>query len=79
MYCGSTRNLEEEHIKPKSKGGVTTGIACKACNRSKGDKSTLTWLRWIKKNDPYRWRRIKDFQKRKRGKIADDARKVANE
>lgn len=79
IYCGSTRNLEKEHIKPKSKGGVTIGIACKACNRSKSDDSVLTWFRRIKKNKEYRWSKTKNFQKRKRGNIAAIARKVASE
>lgn len=78
-YCGSTRNLETEHVKAKSKGGVKTILACRACNRSKQDKSKLVWLRWIKKNDKYRWRKIKDSQYRKRGDIADTVRKVSSE
>lgn len=78
-YCGSTKYLEIEHIKAQSKGGAQTVLACRACNRSKQDKSLLTWLRWIKKNDRYRWRRIRDYQYRKRGDIADTVRKVSNE
>ena len=35
VYCGSTWNPKKDYIKPKSKGGVKTVIACKACNRSK--------------------------------------------
>ena len=48
-YCGSTRNLEIEHIKAQSKGGAQTILAYKGCNRSKQAKSLLAWLRWIKK------------------------------
>lgn len=78
-YCGSTWNLEIEHVKAKSKGGDKTIIACRACNRSKGDKSLLAWLRWIKKNNKYRWGRIRDYQYRKKGDIANTVRKVSNE
>jgi len=79
QYCGSSWKIENEHIKPKSRGGVTTINACQNCNQSKGDKTLLTWFRWLKKNDRYRWQRIKKFQYRKRGKIAETCRKVANE
>ncbi len=78
-YCGSSWKIEKEHIKPKSKGGVTTVNACQACNRSKADKTLLTWLRWLKKNDKYRGQRIRKWQYKKRGNIADIVRKVAKE
>lgn len=79
VYCGSTWNPEKDHIKPKSKGGVKTAIACQACNRSKSNDTLLAWFRRLKKNKEYRWASIKNFQKRKRGKIANIARKVASE
>ena len=57
IYCGSNRNVEDEHIRAASKGGKRTEPACCACNRSKGDKALKEWLRWVKKNDKYRWDR----------------------
>jgi len=79
IYCGNVRALEEEHIKPKSKGGTTTAYACKRCNRSKSDDTYLAWFRRLKKNRDSLWYKIKKYQKGKRGKIAETARKVANE
>jgi hypothetical protein len=78
-YCGSSRRIEYDHIKPKSKGGVTTTEACMACNRSKGNKSLLQWLRWIRVNDPYRWRMISNYHYAQRGKIAQIVHQVRDE
>lgn len=78
-YCGSTWNPEKDHIKAKSKGGITTTNACQSCNRSKSIDSHLSWLRRLKKNKEYRWTRIKDYQKGKRNEFANKVRKVANE
>lgn len=48
-YCGSTNNIETDHLIPRSKGGTDSGDnlipACKACNSSKKDKDMLTWIR----------------------------------
>jgi len=38
-YCGSTWYIEDEHPRAASRGGVSTIPVCKACNRSKGDKT----------------------------------------
>ncbi|MBT9147289.1 MAG: hypothetical protein DDT32_01043 [Syntrophomonadaceae bacterium] len=73
MYCGSSRKIVLEHIIARSKGGVKTVPACEACNSSKGTKALMEWLRWIKSNNPYRWRRIRNYNK---GKSSDIARKV---
>ena len=78
-YCGSNRNIEEEHVRAASKGGAITVPACLACNRSKGDKPLMEWLRWIKKNEPYRWNRIKDYNKGKRTDIAKKIQKIRDE
>lgn len=78
-YCGSTRNLEYDHIKPKIRGGVNTTEACMACNRSKGKKTLLQWFRWIKENNHYRWNMILNYQGGKRGKIAQLAHQVRDE
>lgn len=78
-YCGSSRKIQRDHVKPQSKGGVFTIPACAACNQSKGVKTVLSWLRWLKKNDQYRWRRIFNFNQRKRNPIAVTVRRVYEE
>ena len=78
-YCGSPWHTEEEHVKAKSKGGRKTVDACRACNRSKGKKSLMSWLRWLKKNDPYRWRRIRDYNYGKTNLIARKVQRVRDE
>jgi 5-methylcytosine-specific restriction endonuclease McrA len=78
-YCGSTRHIQDDHIKAQSKGGVTTTEACATCNQSKGDKPLMEWLRWIKNNKPYRWDRIKGFNFGKRNPIAIKVQKIRDE
>jgi 5-methylcytosine-specific restriction endonuclease McrA len=78
-YCGSTRHAEKEHVKAKSKGGRKTVKACRRCNRSKSNKGLMEWLRWLKKNDLYRWRRIKNYNYRKKNAIAKKIQKVRDE
>ena len=57
-YCGSQVSIQQDHIIAKSKGGVATTPACKACNTSKGDKPLMTWFRWLRINDASRWKKI---------------------
>ena len=75
-YCGSSRCMTDDHIQARKKGGSTTTPACQACNSSKGDKALMEWLRWVKENDPYRWRRIKKHNKNKKNKIAQKVHKI---
>lgn len=46
-YCGSTVDIERDHVIPLSKGGrnIIGNIlpACKSCNRSKGAKDMVSW------------------------------------
>lgn len=48
VYCGSTENIEIDHIVPLSRGGTHTpenlAPACRPCNRSKGAKLLSEWL-----------------------------------
>jgi len=78
-YCGSTRNIQGEHVIAQSKGGVRTVPACRICNQSKGDKQLMEWLRWIKKNDTYRWNNIKSYNRGKRSDIAKKVQKIRDE
>ena len=78
-YCGSTWHTEEEHVRAESKGGKKTVPACQTCNRSKGDKQPMEWLRDIKKDDHYRWGRIKDYNYGRRNSIAKKVHKVRDE
>lgn len=47
-YCGSTRDIEIEHIAPISKSfddsWSNLATACRSCNASKSDKSLLSFL-----------------------------------
>jgi 5-methylcytosine-specific restriction endonuclease McrA len=78
-YCGSSWNTEDDHIKAKSKGGVSTTPACKACNTSKGSKGLMEWLRWVKKNDVYRWNRIERKNHNGKSEIAQKVHIVRDE
>ncbi|HAA56816.1 MAG TPA: hypothetical protein DCE42_18765 [Myxococcales bacterium] len=77
-YCGSSRSIEQDHVRAQSKGGVTTVPACRVCNRMKGDKSLSEFIRWVKRNDPYRAQRMREHNKGKRGKIAQTIRNNLN-
>jgi len=37
------------------------------------------WLRWVRDNRPALWKRIVEYNKRKRNKIAEKIRKVRDE
>jgi len=43
------------------------GPACVECKRSKGNRSLVQWIRWVKKNDRNRWERIIKYHGRKSG------------
>ncbi len=79
IYCGSHDNIQMDHVKPKSKGGVTVVPACQECNQSKRDKTLLTWLREMKEILPKKWDKICRHNKRKRHDIAVVVRKVRDE
>lgn len=78
-YCGSTWKTQNDHVIARAKGGATTTEACRACNQSKGKKPLMEWLRWIKKNDSYRWNRIKNHNFGKRNTIAVKVQKIRDE
>ena len=79
IYCGSHWKTEEDHVIAKTKGGTRTVSACPACNRSKGDKPSMEWFRWLKKNKKYRWNRIKNYNYRKKNDIAGKVQKIRDE
>lgn len=78
-YCGSTLNIQDDHIMAQVKGGVTTTPSCAKCNQSKGDKPLMDWLRWIKGNNPYRWNRIVKYNFGRRNPIALKVQKIRDE
>jgi len=78
-YCGSTWQTEDDHVIAESKRGKRTVPACQACNRSKGDKALMEWLRWLKKNEPYRWGRITKYNYGKKNDIARKVQKIRDE
>lgn len=80
-YCGSSRSIQGEHViaQSKQRSSRNTIPACAACNRSKGSKPFMEWLRWIKKNDNYRWNRISDYNSGRRSEIAKKVQKVRDE
>ena len=50
IYCGSSENIQADHVIPVSRGGVH-GIgnlvsACASCNLSKRDKTIMEWRLW---------------------------------
>ena len=78
-YCGSIWNIEDDHVIAASKGGVSTVTACTTCNSSKGDKSLMDWLRWIKINDKYRWNRMVNHNYGRKNTIAQKIQKIRDE
>lgn len=79
IYCGSSWETENDHVIAKTKRGKRTVQACQACNRSKGKKQLMVWLRWVKNNDSYRWNRIVNHNYRKRNDIAGKVQKIRDE
>lgn len=47
-YCGSTKRLTIEHLRPKTRGGTdrmgNLGISCYACNTAKGPLNEREFL-----------------------------------
>ena len=79
IYCGSKNQIQLDHIIARSKGGITVAPACANCNQSKGNKQLMEWLRYVKKNNPEKWKQICLFNKRKRHFIAIKVRKIRDE
>ena len=79
IYCGSTWQTEDDHVIAESKHGKRTVPACQVCNRSKGDQPLMQWLRGLKKNDQYRWNRIKNYNYGKKNDIANKVQKIRDE
>lgn len=78
-YCGSSLKMTDDHVIAQSKGGKITVPACSACNLSKGKKPLMEWLRWVRKNDSYRWRRICMYNYGRKNSIAQKIQKVRDE
>ena len=78
-YCGAVRKIQDDHIIAQVKGGVTTTPACASCNQSKGSKALMEWLKWLKQNDTYRWKKIKDNNFGKKNPIAVKVQKIRDE
>jgi len=78
-YCGSHMNIQNDHVIAQSKGGARTVPSCSRCNQSKSDKQLMQWLRDTKKNDAYRWNRIKEHNKGKKSSVAKKVQKIRDE
>lgn len=78
-YCGSAWKSQRDHVIARSKGDSTTVTACAACNQSKGSKPLMVWLRWLKRNERYRWNRIVAHNAGKRSVIAHKVHRVRDE
>ena len=78
-YCGSTWQTQNDHIKPQSKGGVTTTPCCRRCNQSKGAKTLVQWFRWLRDNDPYRWNKVVNYNYGRCGSIPDTVARIRDE
>lgn len=76
IYCGSRGEIQWDHIRARSKGGSTVVPACPACNQSKGSKQLMVWFRYLKSNNPEKWKQICEFNKYKRHEIANKIRCV---
>ena len=61
VYCGGIYEKNEltiDHVKPRSNGGDSSlrnlVPACRKCNKDKGSKEWLTWMRQAHGHDPTR-------------------------
>ena len=74
-YCGSSRNLHNDHIIAQSKGGKTTTPACAACNLSKGSKAFMEWIKYLHKSEDgknrYRITRIFEYHSSTHNQFTD--------
>jgi len=79
-YCGSHKHIENEHVRPQSRGGVITIPSCRQCNRMKSAKTPLEWFRNLKYSDrpkdQYRWERIVDYHKWGRNELSELIREI---
>lgn len=85
-YCGrrlyrqgNRSRLTFDHVFPWISGGTRVVPACEKCNKSKWAMGLKAWLRWVKDNRTPLWRRIVEFNKNKRNKIAQVVREVRDE
>ena len=48
VFCGSTRDLQVDHLIPRNRGGSDSADnmvwSCRFCNSSRGDKGVFEWL-----------------------------------
>lgn len=86
VYCGRLLNrsgkgskLTWDHILPQISGGRTVIPACERCNKSKWALGLKSWLRWVKANELRLWKRIVEYNKWKRNKIAKIVREIRDE
>ncbi len=79
IYCGSHEEIQETSLIAASKGGAKPVAACAPCNRSKGTKALMDWLRWTKEERPERWENIVEHNKGKRGEVPGKVRTVRDE
>lgn len=77
-YCGSTRHIENDHVKPRSKGGKATVPACRSCNRSKSNLSLQKWLTNMKLTNPSRYYRIKRYSSQRKTPLNGRIKKYTN-
>jgi HNH endonuclease len=58
VFCGSTEELETDHLIPKARGGSDSAdnlvLSCKTCNTSRSDKGVFEWLGLKKKDELHR-------------------------
>ncbi len=58
VFCGSERDLQADHLVPRSRGGRDESDnmvhSCQSCNISRGDKGIFEWLGLKKKDDLHR-------------------------
>jgi len=79
IYCGSTENVQEAHIIAPSKGGQKPVSACDRCNKSKGKKALMEWLRWVKENREEHWNEMVKANEGKRSEVAQKIHKIRDE
>ena len=76
IYCGATEKLTGNH---RIAAGRKPVVACTSCNLSKGKKTLMEWLRWIKEKKPQRWETFCEHNKSKQREVPKKVQKIRDE
>ena len=74
FYCGSTWEIQTDHVVPQCYNGRGEVPACRRCNQSKHGQTPAEWLDRIstsnRAKDQYRWRKIREWNRGRKNRFA---------